>query len=244
MRIIVITLLPEMFNALMDYGVLSRIFSAQKVSLEFINPRDFVSDVHKTIDDRPFGGGPGMLMLAEPLAKSIELAKQKCPQAPVIYLSPQGEVFDQRRAEELSKNLIENSLNTHAGLIFICGRYEGIDQRVLDCLVDREISLGDFVLTGGELALMCILDAVLRLIPGVLGDSESALQDSFSNSEGLLDCPHYTRPLIWRGLSVPEILLSGHHEKIKKWRHEKALEITEIKRPDIFKKFLEKIKNK
>jgi len=220
-----------MFQALVNYGVLSKIFSSQKVILEFINPRNFVSDIHKTIDDRPFGGGPGMVMLAEPLAQSIESAKRQLPQAPVIYLSPQGEKFDQKMAENISGNL----WNNQAGLIFICGRYEGIDQRVLDLLIDREISLGDFVLTGGELALMCILDAVLRLIPGVLGDAESALQDSFSNPEGLLDCPHYTRPPVWRGLAVPDVLLSGHHEKIKQWRYKKALEITEIKRPDIFK---------
>lgn len=241
MKIIIISLLPEMFGSLINYGVLSKAFSSQdnqtqKIIFEFINPRDFVSNTHKTIDDRPFGGGPGMLMLAEPLAQSIELAKTKLPEAPVIYLSPQGEVFSQKMAENFSKDLIHKN----SGLIFLCGRYEGIDQRVIDLLVDQEVSLGDFVLSGGELALMCLLDAVVRLIPGILGDEKSALEDSFSNPEGLLDCPHYTRPPIWRGLAVPEVLLSGHHENIKKWRAQEALKNTERKRPDLLKNFKNK----
>ncbi len=235
MRVIIITLFPEIFSSLINYGVLSRAFSTQKVSLDFINPRDFVFDTHKTVDDRPFGGGPGMVMLAEPIAQSIEQAKKILPDARVIYLSPQGKKFDQAMAEELI-NLGEKS-----DFIFLCGRYEGVDQRVLDSLIDFELSLGDFVLSGGELALMCILDAMIRLIPGVLGDSQSALEDSFSvslnnNRERVLDHPHYTRPPVWRGLPVPEVLLSGHHVNIQQWRREKALEITQKKRPDLLKK--------
>lgn len=235
MRVIIITLFPEIFSSLINYGVLSRAFSTQKVSLDFINPRDFVFDTHKTVDDRPFGGGPGMVMLAEPIAQSIEQAKKILPDARVIYLSPQGKKFDQAMAEELI-NLGEKS-----DFIFLCGRYEGVDQRVLDSLIDFELSLGDFVLSGGELALMCILDAMIRLIPGVLGDSQSALEDSFSvslnnNQERVLDHPHYTRPPVWRGLPVPEVLLSGHHVNIQQWRREKALEITQKKRPDLLKK--------
>jgi len=235
LRVIIITLFPEIFSSLINYGVLSRAFSTQKVSLDFINPRDFVFDTHKTVDDRPFGGGPGMVMLAEPIAQSIEQAKKILPDARVIYLSPQGKKFDQAMAEELI-NLGEKS-----DFIFLCGRYEGVDQRVLDSLIDFELSLGDFVLSGGELALMCILDAMIRLIPGVLGDSQSALEDSFSvslnnNRERVLDHPHYTRPPVWRGLPVPEVLLSGHHVNIQQWRREKALEITQKKRPDLLKK--------
>ncbi len=223
MHVIVITLFPEIFKALTDQGVLSKAFSSGLVNLEFINPRDFTQDNHRTVDDRPFGGGPGMVMLAEPLARSIESAKEKLPHAPVVYLSPQGKVFNQAQV----KFFLDQK-----SWIFLCGRYEGIDERVLENLIDLEISIGDFVLSGGELALMCILDAVIRHIPGVLGDDLSAIQDSFSNPNqpDLLDCPHYTRPPIWRGHPVPTVLLSGHHKNIEQWRAEKSLEATQKKR--------------
>ena len=222
MKIAVITLFPEMFTALTDQGVLSKAFANQQVELSFINPRDFATDTHRTVDDRPFGGGPGMVMMAEPLAQATEAAKANLPNAPVIYCSPQGKPFQQATAEQMA---------TQAEFIFICGRYEGVDERFIDSFVDIELSLGDFVLTGGELAAMSMLDAVIRLIPGVLGHDDSAAQDSFS--AGLLDCPHYTRPEEWRGQKVPEILLSGHHANIEKWRAEQAKSATQKKRKDL-----------
>lgn len=225
MNIIVITLFPEIFKSLTDLGVLSKAFSSGLVNLSFINPRDFTTNNHKTVDDRPFGGGPGMVMLAEPLALSIESAKQLLPEAPVVYLSPQGKVFNQSQVQDF---LDQKSW------IFLCGRYEGIDERLIENFIDLEISIGDFVLSGGELPLMCILDAMIRHIPGVLGDELSAVQDSFSSQNpGLLDCPHYTRPPVWRGHAVPEVLLSGHHKNIEKWRTEKSKEATQRKRKDL-----------
>lgn len=218
-QIVVITLFPEMFKALTDYGVISRAFSTQQVQISFINPRDFVTDNHKTIDDRPFGGGPGMVMLAEPLAQAIQAAKEKLPEASVVYLSPKGEIFNQSSVPKLLEK---------KSWIFLCGRYEGVDQRLLDHYVDAEISIGNFVVSGGELPLMCLLDAMIRHMPGVLGDELSALQDSFADpvNPDLLDCPHYTRPPVWRGHAVPEVLLSGHHKHIAAWRLEQSKLLT------------------
>lgn len=223
MKIIIITLFPEYFDVFQHLGVIGRAIQAGRVDLQLINPRDFTEDVHRTVDDRPFGGGPGMVMLAEPLAQAIEAAKAQMPSANVVYLSPQGEVFQQSVANAMAHEVEE--------LILLCGRYEGIDERVLDCLVDHEISLGDFVVSGGEVPAMMLLDAVIRLLPGVLGHQDSAVQDSFMH--GLLDCPQYTRPSLWRGQAVPEILLSGDHQKIQQWRAEQAQLATLKKRKDL-----------
>lgn len=221
MKFGVITLFPEMFTALTDQGVVGKAFQ-NELSLQFFNPRDFTEDNYRTVDDRPFGGGPGMLMMAEPLARAVESAKQALPDAKVIFMSPQGEVFKQEKAQAFS---------TAESLILVCGRYEGVDQRFIDTFVDIELSIGDFVVSGGEIPAMVVMDAIARLIPGVLGHAESAVQDSFNNSR--LDHPHYTRPEDWRGQKVPEVLLSGHHKKIDEWRTEQALLVTQNRRSDL-----------
>ena len=225
MQFDVITLFPEMFTALTASGITRRAFEQQKFGLHLWNPRDFTSDNHRTVDDRPYGGGPGMVMMAAPLEAAISAAKarqqQSGLQAPrTIYLSPQGAPLDHRKVVQLS---------AEQGLVLLCGRYEAVDQRLLDRCVDEEISLGDFVLSGGELPAMALMDAVIRLLPGVLNDDASAVEDSFVN--GLLDCPHYTRPEVYEGVAVPEVLLGGHHAEIAKWRREKSLEATLNKRP-------------
>jgi len=220
-----ISLFPEMFDSITQYGVVGRAIKNKIVGLECINPRDFTQDRHRTVDDRPYGGGPGMLMKVEPLAKAIEAAKlsTKSPVASkVIYLSPQGK----RMSHGLLKDLTEQQ-----HLILLCGRYEGVDQRLIDNQVDLEISLGDFVLSGGELAAMTLVDAVTRLLPGVLGHSESAIEDSFE--DGLLDHPHYTRPESYQGSDVPTILLGGDHQAIADWRLQQRLGKTWLKRPDL-----------
>ena len=228
----IITLFPEMFTALTDYGVTGRAFRDGKATLKLWNPRDYTTDKHRTVDDRPYGGGPGMLMKVEPLAKAIEAAKEESTKvgsdnlpAKVIYLSPQGRQFTQNSAKALSSS---------NKLIMVTGRYEGIDERLLDSVIDEEWSLGDFVLSGGELAAMSFADAMIRLQPGVLGHQNSATEDSFS--EGLLDCPHYTRPEILDGNAVPAVLLSGDHKAIAKWRHQQALGRTWQRRPDLLNK--------
>lgn len=228
----IITLFPEMFTALTDYGVTGRAFREGKATLKLWNPRDYTTDKHRTVDDRPYGGGPGMLMKVEPLAKAIEAAKEESTMvgddnapAKVIYLSPQGRPFTQKSAKALSSS---------NKLIMVAGRYEGIDERLLESVIDEEWSLGDFVLSGGELAAMSFADAMIRLQPGVLGHQNSAIEDSFS--EGLLDCPHYTRPEILDGNAVPAVLLSGDHKAIAKWRHQQALGRTWQRRPDLLKK--------
>jgi len=215
----IISLFAEMFSAVTDYGVVGRAFSQGKVQLDCINPRDFTNDTYQTVDDRPYGGGPGMVMLAEPLWQAVQAAKAKAPQAPVIYLSPQGEL--------LTQSLLQN-LSALPKLILLSGRYEGIDQRLLDQAVDREISIGDYVLSGGELPAMVLVDGIARLLPGVLGHELSAIKDSFT--DGLLDCPHYTRPVVWHDTPVPAVLLSGHHAKIAAWRQAQAERVTQQKR--------------
>ena len=226
LKIGLITLFPEMFEAL-EYSIPGRAQKQNLISLDLWNPRDFTTDKHRTVDDRPYGGGPGMLMKVEPLLGAIQAAKAKLGQdSRVIYLSPQGKPFDQNRAQSFS--------NATCPLIFIAGRYEGVDERIIESAVDEECSIGDYVLSGGEFAAMSIIDAVSRLIPGVLGDKDSADQDSFSH--GLLDHPHYTRPETINGLSVPSVLLSGNHAEIERWRLEKAIENTRKKRPDLLKK--------
>ena len=225
----IITLFPEMFTALTDYGVTGRAFREGKAQLEIWNPRDFTTDKHRTVDDRPFGGGPGMLMKVEPLAKAINAAKEAsllkgCDDKPakVIYLSPQGSPLKQQGVKSLAQS---------SKLILVAGRYEGIDERLIDNFIDEEWSLGDFVLSGGELPAMCFADAILRLQPGVLGHQSSAIEDSFS--DGLLDCPHYTRPEVLDGQTVPAVLLSGDHKAIARWRQQQALGRTWVRRPDL-----------
>jgi tRNA (guanine37-N1)-methyltransferase len=227
MQFDVITLFPEMFAAITQSGITRRAFEQKKCELNLWNPRDFTSDNHRTVDDRPYGGGPGMVMLAKPLESAIRAAKErqafKDLQAPrVIYFSPQGKPLNHQRVMELVKE---------PGLVLLCGRYEAVDQRLLDRCVDEEISMGDFVLSGGELPAMALMDAVIRQLPGVLHDDASAVEDSFVN--GLLDCPHYTRPEVYEGEAVPAVLLGGHHAEIMKWRRERALEATAKKRPEL-----------
>lgn len=227
MQFDVITLFPEMFAAITQSGITRRAFEQKKFELNLWNPRDFTSDNHRTVDDRPYGGGPGMVMLAKPLEEAIRAAKErqafKDLQAPrVIYLSPQGRRLTHQRVMDLVRE---------PGLVLLCGRYEAVDQRLLDRCVDEEISLGDFVLSGGELPAMALMDAIIRQLPGVLHDDASALEDSFVN--GLLDCPHYTRPEVYEDEPVPAVLLGGHHAEIMKWRRERALEATAKKRPEL-----------
>jgi tRNA (guanine37-N1)-methyltransferase len=222
MRIGVITLFPEMLDAVIDYGITSRAVDNGLLQVGCWNPRDFTSDRHQTVDDRPYGGGPGMVMKIEPLRAAITAARSELPQAKVIYLSPQGRKFDQRGAAELAQR---------GQLILVAGRYEGIDERVIEAEIDEEWSIGDYVLSGGELAAMVLIDAVTRLLPGALGDDQSAQQDSFT--DGLLDCPHYTRPELYEGRRVPDVLLSGNHELIRRWRLQQALGRTWRRRPDL-----------
>lgn len=223
MRFDVVTLFPDMFQALTDHGVTGRAVKQEKVSIQCWNPRDFTHDNYQTVDDRPYGGGPGMLMKIQPLKDAIQAAKAAAGgDAKVIYMSPQGRKLDQRGAEQLAQQ---------QKLILVAGRYEGIDERLIETEIDEEWSLGDFVLSGGEMAAMTMMDAVIRLVPGVLGHELSAQQDSFS--DGLLDCPHYTRPELHEGQAVPEVLLSGNHEKIRQWRLKQSLGRTWQRRPDL-----------
>jgi tRNA (guanine37-N1)-methyltransferase len=220
----VVTLFPEMFRAVTDFGVTGRAVSNGLLELQMWNPRDFTHDKHRTVDDRPYGGGPGMLMMVQPLRDAIHAAKTAAgDKAKVIYLSPQGRKLTQQGVEELAKS---------ERLIFVCGRYEGIDERIIQTEVDEEWSIGDYVLSGGELPAMTLIDSVSRLVPGVLGKQASAEQDSFS--EGLLDCPHYTRPESLGGIDVPAVLLSGNHEHIRRWRLQQSLGRTLLRRPELF----------
>ncbi|ASU39642.1 tRNA (guanosine(37)-N1)-methyltransferase TrmD [Herbaspirillum sp. meg3] len=230
MQFDVVTLFPEMFSALTQSGVTRRAYEQKKWALSLWNPRDFTTDNHRTVDDRPYGGGPGMVMLAKPLQQTLAAAKQRqtemgLPAPRVVYLSPQGKPLTHQRVMQFSQD---------SGVVLLCGRYEAIDQRLLDSHVDEEISLGDFVLSGGELPAMALMDAVIRQLPGVLNDGASAVEDSFAN--GLLDCPHYTRPEEYEGVAVPPVLMGGHHAEIEKWRRERALEATAKKRPDLIVK--------
>lgn len=222
----VISLFPEMVSTIAEYGVVGRAQQRGLISLLLENPRDYTDDAHRTVDDRPYGGGPGMVMKYEPLAAAVQAAREKLPEGcPVVYMSPQGKVFDQAMARRLAEL---------PGMVLLAGRYEGIDERFVEAQVDEEISLGDFVLSGGEIAAMAVIDAVVRLRPGVLGDDESAAQDSFM--EGLLDYPHYTRPEEIEDSVVPEVLLSGDHARIDKWRHKQALGRSFLRRPELLEK--------
>ena len=222
----VITLFPDMFDAITGLGMTGRAVSQGLIRLETWNPRDFTEYNYRRVDERPYGGGPGMVMLIEPLAKAIAAAKARAAEldidAPVIYLSPQGQRFDEAATKQLA---------LHQGLILLCGRYEGVDERLIERLVDAEWSIGDYVLSGGELPAMVIIDAISRRIEGVLGDKQSAEQDSFVS--GLLDCPHYTRPEIYDGEAVPAVLLSGNHAQIQRWRWQQSLKRTLMRRPDL-----------
>ncbi len=231
-RIAVVTLFPEMFAAIRDYGITSRAIKQGLVELELWNPRQYTQDRHQTVDDRPYGGGPGMLMMIQPLRDAIAEAKawadcreQGGAGCKVVYLSPQGRPLDQQGATELAEG---------QNLVLIAGRYEGIDERLIELEVDEEWSIGDYVLSGGELGAMVIIDALTRLLPGALGHAQSAEQDSFT--EGLLDCPHYTRPELYEGRAVPDVLLSGNHERIRRWRLQQALGRTWQRRPDLLNK--------
>jgi len=230
----VVTLFPEMFVALTQSGVTRRALEEGRWSLDFWNPRGFTTDNHRTVDDRPYGGGPGMVMMLEPLEAAIAAAKARQASAGavrsrVIYLSPQGAPLTHRRVMRFVRQQIEE--DAAEGLILLCGRYEGIDERLIERCVDEEISIGDFVLSGGEIPAMALLDAVVRQLPGVLNDADSATQDSFV--AGLLDCPHYTRPEDYDGLRVPDVLMSGHHEQIRRWRLKQALGRTWQRRPEL-----------
>ncbi|KKO45564.1 tRNA (guanine-N1)-methyltransferase [Arsukibacterium ikkense] len=221
----VVTLFPEMFDAITQYGVTGRAVKQGIMQLQCFNPRDFTTDKHRTVDDRPYGGGPGMLMMVQPLTEAIRAAKQAAGgKVHTIYLSPQGRKLDQQGVAELA---------AHDKLLLVAGRYEGIDERVIESEIDEEWSVGDYVLSGGELPAMTLIDAVSRLVPGVLGHDLSAAQDSFS--DGLLDCPHYTRPEVLANKQVPSVLLSGNHEEIRRWRLKQALGRTWLRRPDILK---------
>lgn len=228
----IVSIFPDMFRALTESGITQRALNRGFYQINCVNPRDFTTDPRRTVDDRVYGGGPGMVMMPEPLDKAIDFARNRqanlgVKKTQVIYLSPQGSLLNHQKVMNLKEN--------YDGLILLCGRYEGIDERVIQRQIDEEISIGDYVLSGGELAGMVLMDSLIRQIDGVLGDQQSAEQDSFVN--GLLDCPHYTRPEVYQGLSVPEILLSGHHANIEKWRHEQALLKTAKNRPDLLKTY-------
>ena len=230
MQFDVVSLFPEMFAALTQSGVTRRAFEQERWGLTLWNPRDFTTDRHRTVDDRPYGGGPGMVMLARPLEATINAAKARqvelgLPPPRVVFMSPQGKPLTHERVM---------ALKDEPGLVVLCGRYEAVDQRLLDRVVDEEISLGDFVLSGGELPAMALMDAVVRQLPGVLGDDASAVEDSFVN--GLLDSPHYTRPEVYEGVAVPPVLMGGNHAEITKWRRQRMLEATARKRPELLGK--------
>ena len=226
MQFAVVSIFPEMLRTVAEYGVVGRAMERNLASLHVEDPRNYTTDVHRTVDDRPYGGGPGMVMKYEPAAAALQAAKSASPKgSPVICLSPAGRAFDQAEAGRLA---------ALPGVVLLAGRYEGIDERLIEAEVDEELSLGDFVLSGGEIAAMAVIDAVVRLLPGVLGDEDSAAQDSFV--EGLLDYPHYTRPEEVAGRQVPEVLLSGDHARIARWRYKQALGRSFIRRPDLVNK--------
>jgi len=222
MRILVLTIFPDMFDGLWSHGMVRRAIEQQAISAAALNIRDFADDRHHVTDDRPYGGGNGMVMKPEPLAAAIRHAQQTAPEARTILMTPQGRVFNQARARELAGL---------KGIILVCGRYEGVDDRLCHDLISDELSVGDYVLTGGEIAAMAVIDAVTRLIPGVLGGEDSAARDSFS--DGLLEHAHYTRPPVFEGAGVPQVLLSGHHGNIERWRLECSLMRTLVNRPDL-----------
>jgi tRNA (guanine37-N1)-methyltransferase len=221
-RFDVVTLFPEMFTAVSGSGITGRALEAGLWSLTTWNPRDFATDNYRTVDERPYGGGPGMVMLAEPLERALDAVRKSGGSGKTIFLSPQGRKLDHPRVMEMVQE---------RAVTLLCGRYEGVDERLLRRRVDEEVSIGDFVLSGGELAAMALMDAVVRQLPGAVGDSASVAEESFA--DGLLDCPQYTRPETYRGETVPAVLLSGHHENIRRWRLKQALGRTWLRRPDL-----------
>jgi tRNA (guanine37-N1)-methyltransferase len=223
MQIAIVTIFPQMFDSFVCEGMTRRALETGQLQLEFRNPRDFTEDNHRQVDDRPYGGGPGMVMMAAPLNQAIGSARAAV-RGRVIYLSPQGRQLKQKRARELA---------SEAGLVLLAGRYEGVDERVLEAEIDEEISIGDYVLSGGELPAMVLIEALVRYLPGVLGNEDSVKSDSFS--AGLLDWPHYTRPEVYGEHQVPSVLLSGHHEEIRRWRMKQALGRTWQKRPELLR---------
>lgn len=229
MRFDVVTLFPELFAPFLTSGITRRAFETGQVQVNLSNPRDFAEGNYRRIDDRPFGGGPGMVMMAPPLERCLStLRAQRADDAPVVLFSPAGQALTHTAVARWASS---------AGAVLLCGRYEGIDQRFIDAHVTEQISLGDFVLSGGEIAAMALLDAVARLQPGVLSDADSHAQDSFNPAlDGLLDCPHYTRPEVWQGQAVPEVLLSGHHVRIERWRREQRLRLTARLRPELIER--------
>ncbi|MGH9338478.1 MAG: tRNA (guanosine(37)-N1)-methyltransferase TrmD [Acidobacteriota bacterium] len=225
MHITVVTIFPKLFNGVFEYGIIHQACKKGLLNIKIMDLRDFTDDKHATVDDRSYGGGEGMVLKPEPIFRAVDRSREESSEAPhVILLTPQGRRFDQSKAKELS-------LKPHP--LFICGRYEGVDQRVAEHVVDEEISVGDFVLSGGEFAALLIIDAVSRLIPGVVGKSCSVLEESFMDE--VLDYPHYTRPAEFRGWKVPEVLLSGDHDRIRRWRQREALDLTRKRRPDLLK---------
>ncbi len=225
-----VSIFPEMFTALTDAGITQRAFSTGICQLKAWNPRDFTKDARRTVDGRPYGGGPGMVMMAEPLELAIKAAKDRqgglgVAKPRVIYMSPQGKPLTHKKVVELAGK---------EGLVILCGRYEAVDQRLLDSMVDEEISIGDFVLSGGEIPAMALMDAIIRQLPGALHDGQSAQEDSFVT--GILDCPHYTRPFVYQGVEVPPVLTSGNHGEIARWRRQQVLLMTKAKRPDLLEK--------
>lgn len=226
----VVSIFPEMFRAVTEFGVTGRAWGRGLFSLVLWNQRDFTADPHRTVDDRPYGGGPGMVMLAAPLGQAIEAARRRqascgVHNSRVIHLSPQGSVLDHRRMLELSRE---------PGLILLAGRYEGVDERLIARQVNEEIAIGDYVVSGGELPAMVLIDGIVRQLPGVLGDADSVLEDSFV--DGLLDCPHYTRPEVYEGIAVPRVLLSGNHAQIQRWRLKQSLGRTHLRRPELLER--------
>ena len=222
MRIVVVTLFPELVTQALAFGVLGRAVARDVLTVETIDPREFATDLHRTVDDRPYGGGPGMVMKAEPLRQAVELAVLRVPDAWRVYLAADGRPVDQARVAALARL---------PGLVLVAGRYEGVDERFVECCIDETVSVGDLVLSGGELPALMLIDAMARLLPGTLGCAESAEHESFTT--GLLDWPHYTRPEVWEGRPVPPVLLGGNHAEIERWRRRQALGRTRARRPDL-----------
>ena len=222
MRIVVVTLFPELVTQALAFGVLGRAVARDVLTVETIDPREFATDLHRTVDDRPYGGGPGMVMKAEPLRRAVELAVLRVPDARRVFLAADGRPVDQARVAALARL---------PGLVLVAGRYEGVDERFVECCIDETVSVGDLVLSGGELPALMLIDAMARLLPGTLGCAESAEHESFTT--GLLDWPHYTRPEVWEGRPVPPVLLGGNHAEIERWRRRQALGRTRVRRPDL-----------
>lgn len=225
MKLVLVSLFPDMLQALTGFGVTRRAVEEGRLMVDAVNPRDFTRDRHRTVDDRPFGGGPGMVMKPAPLVDAVAEARQRLGEARVVYLSPQGRRLDQATVKRLA---------AEPALILVAGRYEGVDERFIEACVDEQVSIGDYVLSGGELPAMVLIDAMARQLPGVLGHADSAEQDSFSGElENLLDCPHYTRPEEFDGRRVPAVLQGGHHDEIRRWRLKQSLGRTWLKRPEL-----------